>query len=518
LDARAEAETSLKQLLSEIAGKLSDPDFGPLIGAALLLDGPDDIWVVDRKPVLVNWGIAPVEAQGSIAARETHFAHTLGRFLPLSAAPAISREEWLGRGYSGAVSQEEEVMDPAQVNAVSNTPAQGVGAVPPAPPVPPVPPGEDISGEPERWRWRWIAPVGLAVLFGALLIWLLIPGSLIYPARHAGTVIDESRVADAARAANRALEERIASLRGAIDGAVCTPRGDLVLPGGLTPDGRAPLPRDITEIPPRDAPITARPDPLAPPPPSRLVQPSAGGGDPVSLLATLEAGVAMVLAQGEGEAGHGTGFFITPDLIITNHHVVKPALSGGRVFITNKALGEVRPAEIVATLGPLEGAGADFALLRSPGANGRPLTVRTPQEPIMLQQVIAAGYPGFALETDAAYQALMQGDGRATPGIIVTDGIVNAQQQLGPETNVVMHTAHISPGNSGGPLVDACGQVVGVNTFIRNDETSLSSLNFALATSDLVAFLQGSGASATLTEAGCVPSLSPPPQAAAGEP
>jgi S1-C subfamily serine protease len=197
-------------------------------------------------------------------------------------------------------------------------------------------------------------------------------------------------------------------------------------------------------------------------------------------------------------------------MLITNHHVVAPALGGGEVFVTSQTLGSVRPATVMATLGPLESAGGDFALLSVDEAIGEPLSIRTPQDSMKLEQVIAAGYPGFALETDDGFQALMRGDGQAAPGLVVTDGIVNAEQRLGPQTDVVMHTAHISPGNSGGPLVDGCGQVVGVNTFIRNDEASLSSLNFALASDDLVAFLRANGAEAALTQDDCAPALAPP--------
>ncbi len=534
-DARGDAEAVLKRLLAQIADALADPDFGLLLGAAMLLDGPDDVWVVDGKPVLVNWGVAPPEAQGMLAARDSHFAATLGRFLPLAAAPALSREEWAARGYgtgrptaAGAAAASAAApiaADGPDEPADAPRATAGAGSGGKAQPAGAVPVGAATAAasltetpEPRAWRWRWVAPVALVVLFGALLVWLLMPGSLLYPPRQAGSILDEDSVLDAARAGNRTLEDRIAELRGALDGAVCTPGGELVLPGGLTPDGRTPHSPDAASLPPPGTPSPARPEALAPPPPSRLVRPGLDGGDPVSLLATLERGVAMVLARGSESGGHGTGFFITPDTLVTNHHVIAHALEGGEVFVTSEALGAVRPARILAALGPMETTGGDFAILRLDAPAGEPLRVRAPQEPIKLQQVVAAGYPGFALADDLGFQALMDGDGAAAPGLVVTDGIVNAEQQIGPRTAVVMHTAHVSPGNSGGPLVDACGQVVGVNTFIRVDESTLSSLNFALASEDLIAFLRANGAEAALAEDGCQPALAAPSQAPAPAP
>jgi hypothetical protein len=508
-DARAEVEGHLKRLLAAVSEALSDPDFGPLLGAALMQDGPDDVWVADRRPYLVNWGMAPLESHGSNASRDQHFAATLGRFLPLAAAPALSREEWLNRGYGASVDAQRR----AAAEAATVAPAPATVA-PPAASIHPVAAGVPVTPDPSVWRLRWSAPVALLVLFALMLIWLLMPGTLLYPPQPTASVILDDRVADATRASNRSLEDRIAQLRAGIDGAVCTPQGDLVLPSGFTPDGRAPRPAPTPGEQPLDraqGPEPVQPDALAPPPPSRLVAPAPEGGDPVSLLTMLEQSTALVLAIGDTVSGHGTGFFIGPDLLVTNHHVIAPAATGGQLLVTSETLGEVRSAEVVASLGPLEGAGGDFALLRVSGANAPALTVRIAHGSLKLQQVVAAGYPGFVMETDQGFAALMSGDARAAPGLVVTDGIVNAEQQLGPNTDVVVHTAHISPGNSGGPLVDGCGRLVGVNTFIRNDQNSLNSLNFSLTSGDLVRFLRANGVEPATSDTPCAPTV-------AGEP
>jgi hypothetical protein len=255
-------------------------------------------------------------------------------------------------------------------------------------------------------------------------------------------------------------------------------------------------------------------------------QTPAPGADPAAqpetatLLQTIENQTVLVLTLAGDRSGTGSGFFVAPDLVVTNHHVVVAAMeTGGDVMLTNRRLGQVRPAEIVATLGPLEQAGGDYALLRVPGVTGPFYTLRASIETMKLQNVIAAGYPGAILDSDANFQRLRDGDPQAIPDLSVTQGIVNTEQDLGPQTRAMIHTAVISPGNSGGPLVDSCGRAVGVNTFGRTMDNR--HLNFALATTDLIRFLEAQAVQ-TRNEGGpCVPSVRPPvapPQTAAAEP
>ena len=62
-------------------------------------------------------------------------------------------------------------------------------------------------------------------------------------------------------------------------------------------------------------------------------------------------------------------------------------------------------------------------------------------------------------------------------------------QRTAQGTNAILHEAAVLQGNSGGPLVDACGRVIGVNTFIAVDKEQSARNNYALASADLVAFL-----------------------------
>ncbi len=494
-EAREAAEGVLRQRLMEVAGALRDPEFGPLVGAALQIFSREDIWVVEGEPVLVNWGVVPPAAATSAPERTQHFRRTLAPYLPLDEAPAITAQDWRAR--AGMMAPPPAPPPPPPLQPASD-PVAGPAALPPAPPSPPPPPPPvAYAAAAGPGRWRWVPLIALLLLAGGVLIWLLLPGTRIFPPEPAPRLVEDAEAAAILAEVNRSLEERVGSLREAIAGAVCTPDGTLLIPGGRTPDGLLPPGPDRAE-----GPGQSTPDALLPPDPSRVdiprpADPSAAGSPPdtASLLQVIEAQTVLVIAQGADAGGTGSGFFIGPDLVVTNHHVVAPVLAGGRLVVTNRTLGTLHEARILASLGPLEEAGGDFALLKVEGVSLPFYTLRSAVETMKLQNVIAAGYPGAVLETDAAFGRLLEGDAQAIPDLTVTMGIVNTEQDFSPTTRTLIHTAEISPGNSGGPLVDTCGRVVGVNTFGRTSDER--HLNFSLASTDLLRFLQSAGVTAT---------------------
>ena len=191
---------------------------------------------------------------------------------------------------------------------------------------------------------------------------------------------------------------------------------------------------------------------------------------------------------------------------MTNHHVVVGA-GQGSVFITNKSLGRLHEAQVLKSQGPFQATGGDFALLRVAGVNQPAFEVLNTSESQKLQSVVAAGYPADLLQSDAQFQALQNGDFTAVPDLAMTDGTVSTEQMVNT-ARMIAHSAPISQGNSGGPLIDMCGRVIGVNTFIR--EGSARTLNFALAASDMMRFLSGTPALPTTVTTTCVPRIARP--------
>lgn len=329
----------------------------------------------------------------------------------------------------------------------------------------------------------WFAPAIACAVLGAIILFLLIPGLLIYPQASA-TGLSPAVAAEA----NAALEQRAKELRSLLSAGVCKAEGRLKLQKA-TPGG--PTQQDLDNaVPPELA-------PAAPTPPGQPNDPTAPTQQS-SLLDTIDKGVSLILV----EKGSGTGFFIAPDLIVTNAHVATGQV-GSRVYVVNKTIGKPVEAIIEATSGVGASGTPDFALLRVQGATA-PAVLSIAPTPSRTQTVIAAGYPGMILDTDPNYRALMGGDITHLPDATTSSGMV-AHVQKPQGTDVVVHSAELAPGNSGGPLLDRCGRVTGVNTFITFQKDIGRGLNFSLASGELAAWLQTKGVSFTSDNSPCRP-------------
>jgi S1-C subfamily serine protease len=144
-------------------------------------------------------------------------------------------------------------------------------------------------------------------------------------------------------------------------------------------------------------------------------------------------------------AGAGSGFVLTPDgYIVTNCHVVQAADVIEVVFTDG---GRYQAA--IVGLDPT----SDIAVIRA-SATGLPyLTLGDSAVLRVGQLVIAMGNPlGF--------------QSTVSTGVISALGRSLRRQDGRQIENVVQHTAPLNPGNSGGPLLDSHGQVVGINTAI----------------------------------------------------
>ncbi|MDX1400974.1 MAG: serine protease [Kiloniellales bacterium] len=343
-------------------------------------------------------------------------------------------------------------------------------------------------------RRPWL-PVTLAVIVAALLLlFFLIPGVLLYPERQ-GLFTSSEEELNAQREINRSIEEQIARLKRELEEGVCVWDGQFWLqPPPPYPDNIPPAPRPSQNLPPAAPNATPLQETALPP----------GTDSSGSLLDLLDQSTVLILASGEEGFNIGSGFVVAPGKILTNSHVIGGSDSA-QVAIANQRLGQVREARITAITPTSDIGQPDYALLDADTGNLPPLSFQP--NVTRLENVVAAGFPAIILDTDEAFLRLMQGDAQSIPAAAVTEGNVNAIQPHGP-VQIILHSAQITPGNSGGPLLDRCGRVLGVNTFVRDEETS-ARLNYALDADSAIAFLKTHGIQASVMSNACV--MAPPP-------
>lgn len=220
--------------------------------------------------------------------------------------------------------------------------------------------------------------------------------------------------------------------------------------------------------------------------------------DPADIAAASRSVVRVVVfpaAGGETPIGHGSGIVVAPDRVLTNAHVVSEEEYEGaiRVVIVPSEGGEAITAEVV-DRSPRN----DLALLALD--NGARLTPATFFSGPVGDgaDVFAIGYPGGV---DIA-QGLNMADVLRPQTPVKTRGTVSAGRSA-KDFETLLHTAAIGGGNSGGPLVDSCGRVLGVNSFGSLSDGSDAEFFFAIAQREAAAFLRKNGIRFRSVDAEC---------------
>lgn len=212
--------------------------------------------------------------------------------------------------------------------------------------------------------------------------------------------------------------------------------------------------------------------------------------EPADIAAAARGVVRVVIMGTDGErvfpVSHGTGFAVTPTRIVTNAHVVQQLLEDDTLRIA-----VVPPDGDSADYGKVIAVSTakDLALIETTGKLRLPALTITGTPADDGDEVSAVGYP---MNVDRAQGLDLADLFRPQPPVKSRGFISGARPSRDVDT--VLHTAAIARGNSGGPLLDGCGRVLGVNSFGTTSEDGADAeFSFAVSARELLPFLRSAG-------------------------
>jgi len=173
-----------------------------------------------------------------------------------------------------------------------------------------------------------------------------------------------------------------------------------------------------------------------------------------------------------GGEGSGSGLWVTPEIVLTNAHVVEKCSS---IPVDKEGKGNINHSD----------KSGDLALLNVTGVKGRPVYFPSTSTVFQGEAVVAAGFPLT---------------GTLTEDLNVTQGIVSALAGLGGNTKYFQITAPVQPGNGRGRLCDKTGAGIGVvtaklNAFRLAEHTSdiAQNIKFAIRVGEVKEYLDDRG-------------------------
>ena len=183
--------------------------------------------------------------------------------------------------------------------------------------------------------------------------------------------------------------------------------------------------------------LLEKPEAPSPPPPRAGAPKTVAAPSPLAALSSRELAQRSLPSTVSLRCSNsvGSGFFVGPDLILTNHHVLCPREGGLQVVMSDgrKFVGLVVRSD----------PGVDLGLVRAVGAKAVPLPLGDISDVAVGDKVMIIGSP-IGLE------------------FTVHEGNVSSLQRAAFGVAYIQLDAKINPGNSGGPVIDGQGRVVGV--------------------------------------------------------
>lgn len=216
-----------------------------------------------------------------------------------------------------------------------------------------------------------------------------------------------------------------------------------------------------------------------------------------------ERGIVRVVVIVEGSEGRmlygsGSGFVVAPNLVVTNAHVVAPARQRSEfqlAVVPPQGEGLI-PARII-RYSPNQ----ELALLEFVGGPDLPVLTISTVEPHAGDGVVALGYP------DVDYQGATGADLLRPAPASRTSGQISSLRDTAPTGEPIPsinHQAVISSGSSGGPLLDECGRVIGVNSWHVSGADTRETRGVSTRASQLLEFLDEAGVSPSLSDERCL--------------
>lgn len=189
----------------------------------------------------------------------------------------------------------------------------------------------------------------------------------------------------------------------------------------------------------------------------------------------------------------GSSFAINLDTFVTNEHVLESAIAGDNktaFLVVNKSL----PLELKKIDIEWHNKAKDLAIFKVPGMQAAPLKLASPKSLYKTAKVSSIGFPGDSDDLGGINDAVGYFNNKIRAGSLVSPRNMDNRKDW-------EHNAAVSGGNSGGPLVNTCGEVVGINTFVHKKNNNVL---FAVSVEELLPVLKNQGYSFEQSSSKCV--------------
>jgi len=215
--------------------------------------------------------------------------------------------------------------------------------------------------------------------------------------------------------------------------------------------------------------------------------------------ATVRVVVILDTPEGRMLYGSGSGFVVAPNLVVTDAHVVSAAKERpeyGVAIVPPEGDG-LLPAHII-RFSPMN----ELALLEFSGGPAMPPLAISTVDLHPGDDVVALGYPDVDYQGATGADLLRPALASRTSGQIAALRADHSPNGLPIPT--INHTAVISSGSSGGPLLDDCGRLIGINSWHVSGADTRETRGVATRMTQLLQFLDEAGVSPNVSDDKCL--------------